>query len=73
MTQPYRLIENRISMEAGNMKNEKKHIVSFRKPCFLDLLSFSFLSRLGKSGKKLFLFLFVCFFVAYKQIDFEVY
>ena len=55
------------------MKNRKKHIVSLRKPCFLDV-SFSFLSRLGKSDKKFFcfvlfffLFLFVClFFVAYK-------
>ena len=46
------------------MKNKKKDIVSFRKPCFLDV-SFSFLSRLGKSGKKF--FVFVClFFVAYK-------
>ena len=45
-----------------------KHIVSFRKPCFLDV-SFIFFSRLGKSGKKIFVlfFLFVClFFVAYR-------
>ena len=56
------------------MKNRKKHIASLRKPCFLDV-SFSFLSRLGNSDKKFFLFcffffflfLFVClFFVAYK-------
>ena len=70
MTQTYKLIENRISMEAGKMKkmkNRKKHIVSFRKPCFLDV-SFSFLSRLDKSERFLFcFFLFVClFFVAYR-------
>ena len=47
------------------MKNKKKHIVSFRKPCFLDV-SFSFLSRLGKSGKKIFvLFLFLFLFVSF--------
>ena len=70
MMQTYKLIENRISMEAGKMKNKKKHIVSFRKPCFLDV-SFSFLSRLGKSCKTFFVlfcfFVFVCLlFVAYK-------
>ena len=65
MTHTYKLSENRNPMEAIKMKNRKKHIVSLRKPCFLDV-SFSFLSRLGKAGKKFFvLFLFVClFFVA---------
>ena len=67
MTHTYKLIENRVSLDAGKMKNRKKHIVSPRKPCFLAVYFFFFF-RLGKSGKKVFvLFLFVClFFVAYK-------
>ena len=59
MTHTYNLIEARISMEAGKIKKKEKkgmnQIVSFRK--LLLCASFSFLSRLGKSSKKIF---FVC-------------